>query len=416
MRILIANSTAYPHIGGVENSLRFMGRELCLAGHEVKIFCFQFSPEEPLRMEHEGIEILRHPCKAERWPHIQHLGRVAAAQRAIPAVLDEFQPDAIWCRAVTLGLGIRRGGYRGPLLQIFPTNAKMNCRGAFLQTQKLPILRRFMLLGLWPSAYFVSAHLERELSRQCDAVAFSENMRQQLLKSFPKDARSCHVIHPGVNSEVFSAVNGTRYFEQIKREYGLRIDESIVLYVGRLSCAKHIPMLMDAVAALKTQSKLVLVGSGPEEARLKNYARRIGLTGRIVFAGTHHEMLPGFYAMSRVCVLPTTTESFGQVYLESLASGTPAVGFASDGRRVLTATNEIIQNGKTGGVVKDVSARALAEKIDSIISLDDEDYAAMSRRAAEDARARFSWKQFVADALALSFGFSEMTRRTACQS
>lgn len=402
MKILLANSTAYPTIGGVENSLRFIGRELLRARHEAKLFYLQTSPDEPLRIVREGIDIIRIPYTPKRWPHTRLLGIVRTVQLAIPAILEEFQPDAVWSRSVPVGLGIRRGGYQGPLLQIFCTNTKMNCRGQYLQTHGLPIKRRLILLGLWPFNYLVSSRLEQELARQCKAIAFSKNMRHQLLRAFPKDARSCHVIPPGVDAQVFSPENGNRYFEKIERDYGLSRSEPIVLYVGRLSNAKHIPMLMDAVCSLKTRVKLILVGSGTEEARLKNYAVRIGLADRLVFAGTHQEMLPGFYAISRVCVLPTTTESFGQVYIESLASGTPAVGFAGDGRRVLTATDEIIQDGKTGGVVKKVNAQALAKKIDSILSLDDNGYAAMSQKAREDIHTRFSWSRFVTEALMLS--------------
>jgi glycosyltransferase involved in cell wall biosynthesis len=163
-------------------------------------------------------------------------------------------------------------------------------------------------------------------------------------------------------------------------------------------------MLMDAVMALQYKAKLVIVGSGRDEDRLKEYARKIGLAGRVVFAGTHDEMLPGFYAMSRVCVLPTTIESFGQVYLESLASGTPVVGFGGDGRRVLTATGEIIRDGETGVVARDISADALASGIDSILDLDDDDYDRMSRLCREDVTDRFSWKNFVQCALELSRG------------
>jgi glycosyltransferase involved in cell wall biosynthesis len=402
MKILLANASAYPQIGGVENSLRFIARELLLAGHEVKIFCFQLSQTEPLRMVHEGVEIIRCPYTPSRWPHAQFLNHVATAQRAIPAVLAEFQPDAVWSRSAYVGLGIRRGGYRGPLLQIFPTNAKMNCRGLFIQTHGLPLLRRFMLLALWPSAYLVSAHLERELALQSTTVAFSDNMRKQLLQSFPKKARKCHLIYPGVDSDVFSSANGARYFDAIESQYGLRRDEPIILYVGRLSCAKHIPMLMDAVSLLKTKAKLVLVGCGPEEDRLKSYAQRIGLASQIVFAGSQHELLPGFYAISRVCVLPTTTESFGQVYLESFAAGTPAVGFAGDGRRVLTATSEIIRDGQNGGIAQKVNTQALSEKIGSILSLTDEAYTSMAQYAREDVRERFSWHMFVENGLKVS--------------
>ncbi len=395
MRILLANTTAYPYIGGVENSLRYIGRELVSQGHEVRIFCLQFLPAEPLRMDHEGITIVRHPCESSRWPHRQYRNRVEAAREGIPAVLGDFRPDAVWCRNASVGLGLRRGGYDGPLLQIFPTTARMNCRGSFLMTRGLPVRRRLMLLGLWPSAFIVSSRIERELLDLCTPVVFSENLRKQL-------GGRGRLIRPGVDSGIFSPENGERYFKTIEDDYGLSRSEPLVLYVGRLSSAKHIPMLMDAVLALGNKAKLVLAGSGRDKDRLESYARRIGMSDRAVFAGTHEEMLPGFYAMSRVCVLPTTIESFGQVYLESLASGTPAVGFGGDGRRVLTATSEIIQNGETGTVVRDVSAGALAEGIDSILSLDDDGYAKMSRHCREYAVDRFSWKRFVSEALGLS--------------
>lgn len=402
MKILLVNSTAYPHIGGVENSLRFISRELTRAGHEVKVFCFQHSSDEALRMSHEGVEIIRYPINPDRWPHKQLLNRVSVAKQAIPSILKEFKPDAIWSRSAPVGLGVRRAGYKGPLLQIFPTNAKMHCRGTFLQTHGLPLRRRLMLLGLWPIAYFVSAHLERDLLRHAEAVVFSENMRDQLLAAYPANTYQCHVIPPGVDQSFFSPQHGAQQFDKIELQFGLRRDEPIVLYVGRLSSAKNIPLLMDAVNLLEHRAKLVLVGSGPEHARLAGYAQRIGLTERLVFAGSHNELLPGFYAISKVCVLPTTTESFGQVYIESLASGTPAVGFAGDGCRVITATEEILQDGKTGAIARKVSALELSEKIESIISLNEEEYFDMSYRAVEDMRKRFTWSRFVKDALTVT--------------
>jgi glycosyltransferase involved in cell wall biosynthesis len=402
MKILLTNATAYPTVGGIENSLSYIGRELLHAGHEVKIFCFQFSPDEPLRMDHEGIEIIRYPCKAHRWPHMQLFRRITSIQLAIPDLFAEFQPDMIWSRSAPMALGVLRTGYQGCLFQIYSTNARMNCRGLFLQTHGLPLSRRLMLLGLWPSAYLVSYGIERRLARQCDGVVFSENMRRRLLEDFPVDARTCHVIPPGVDSEFFSPEKGAQQFDAVESRYGLSRGEPIVLYVGRLSSAKNIPLLMNALRVLKNGTKLVLVGSGPEESRLKDYAREIGVADRVVFAGMHRELLPGFYAISRVCVLPTIIESFGQVYLEALASGTPVIGFAGDGRRVLTATEEIIKDGETGYAIKKVDTRVLADAIDSILSLDSTAYAVMSQRARDDVRNRFSWRRFVTAMLALS--------------
>ncbi|MBL7647556.1 MAG: glycosyltransferase family 4 protein [Candidatus Hydrogenedentes bacterium] len=402
MRILLANTAAYPVIGGVENSLRFIGRELLQAGHEVRIFCLQMAPSEPLRMEYEGIVIVRQPYQPSRWPHARLRGTVAAAREGSRPIIDDFKPDAVWSRSAPMGQGIRDGGYRGPLLQIFPTNSRMNCRGQYLQTRGLPWKRRLLLMALWPLAYFPSARLERSLARQSTAVAFSENMRKQLVGGFPRGARKCHVVAPGVDSELYSPEHGARYYPRLARDFQLFPGDPTVLYVGRLSISKHIPMLVDAMTLLKVPARLVLVGAGPDEANLRAYAERKGLSSRVLFAGSQGEMLPGFYAISRVSVLPTTTESFGQVYLESLACGTPAVGFAGDGDRVLTATSEILRDGETGGVATRVSAAALAEKIDAILALDDVTYETMSVRARAVARADYSWRSFVDRALAIS--------------
>jgi len=403
MRVLLANLTAYPSAtGGVENSLLYLGRELTAMGHQVKIYCLEADPDIPERIEHQGLEILRTFYRPARWPHrqISHVVKVVA--QGIRPLLQAFQPEAIWSRSTQVGLGIREGGYRGPLVQIFPTCARMNAQGLFLRTQGLPLRRRLMLLGLWPIGHFSFTHLERRLARQCEAVAFSQNLCRQLLAGFPKDARRCRVIAPGVDAETFSPQSGARYFAEIGREYGLRPEEPFVLYVGRLANAKRLPMLLDAVATLHRPVKLVLVGSGPERERLTDYARKIGVVDRLVFTGVQRELLPGFYAMARVTVLPTTIESFGQVYLESLASGTPAVGFAGDGRRVLTATTEILRDGETGGIATQISAAALGEKIEAILSLDEKEYAAMSDRARQDMLARFSWRRFVEEVLTLS--------------
>ncbi len=401
MKILLANMTAYPTIGGVENSLRYIGRELLKLCHEVKIFCLRSKPDEPARAEHEGMEIIRAPYEPLKWPHQRLRRAVEASSEAIPGVLREFPADAVWSRSMVVGAGIRRAGFSGPLLQIFSTNARMHSHGIYLATRGLPWKRRLMLLGLWPSEYFTASRFERELAPRCTAVAFSENMRTQLLADFPPEARTCHVIPPGVDPDIFSPEAGASHFETLEKDYGIRAGDPIVLYVGRLSTAKHIPMLMDAMALLETPARLVLVGGGRDESRLRAYGERLGLGERILFAGSHHERLPAFYAASRVCVLPTTTESFGQTYLESLACGTPAVGFGRAESWVRTATDEIIRDGETGVVVQRIDKAALAAGIDRVLKLDEDAYATMSRAAHDDMRARFSWPRFVASAVEL---------------
>ena len=402
MKLLLANSTAYPTIGGVENSLLFIAKELMRQGHTVRIMAFRFKQNDPTYIEHDGIPIYRYDRTCERWPHRQFSSISKAAQIAFKDLIRIYTPDAVWSRSAPVGLGIRQAGYKGPLLQIFPTNAKMNCRGLFFHTQGLPLKRRLLFLGLWPLAYTANKNVENSLATQCTAVAFSENMRQQLIKDFPPSVTECHVIFPGVDHTRFSPESGTHYIKTIEKQYGLDRREPYVLYVGRLSTAKNIPLLIRAICKLKDRVKLLLVGSGPEEARLKTFAGKNGVADRVVFVGTQDQMLPGFYAISHVTVLPTIIESFGQVYLESLACGTPAVGFGGDGHRVMTATQEIIRDGFTGSVVAPTTGEALAAGIASILDQNEGDYSTMSRQCREHVVKRFTWRQFVERALALS--------------
>lgn len=399
MRILLVNGGAYPHIGGVENSLRFIGRELLLTGHEVKIFCFQFAPSEPLCIEHDGIEIVRCPYTPSRWPHTRIRYEVDLVRREIQPLLRDFRPDAIWSRSASLGLGVSMSGYQGLLSQIFCTTARMDCQGSYLRTSGMPLTRRLMLLGLWPLHYQEAYRIERKLLNKCQPVVFSEVMRRQLHDLYGNRAAKTRVIAPGVDTDIFCPKVAADSGARIEAEYGISSKDRYVLYVGRLSIAKNLPLLIDAVAKLRQSAKLILVGSGSDEGRLRAYVERRGLSSRIRFVGSQDKLLPGFYGLARVCVLPTTIESFGQVYLESMACGTPVVGLGGNGNRFTTATDEIVRDSETGRVISEASPTALAQAIDSILEFSPSEYDTMSKKGVEDVANRFSWRRFVDEML-----------------
>ena len=75
------------------------------------------------------------------------------------------------------------------------------------------------------------------------------------------------------------------------------------------------------------------------------------------------------------------------------------VGFASKGRRILTATAEIIRHGVTGAVVGDTSPKALAAAIDEIVTATPVEYDKMSKACRSDVLDRFSWRSFVEETL-----------------
>ncbi|MDF9408874.1 MAG: GDP-mannose-dependent alpha-mannosyltransferase [Pelotomaculum sp. PtaB.Bin013] len=107
-------------------------------------------------------------------------------------------------------------------------------------------------------------------------------------------------------------------------------NKTILLYVGRLAKEKDLDMLMEAVRVLNNSFQdicLVVTGDGPLTKTLKRNAPE-----NVIFTGyLNGEELAEAYASSDIFVFPSTTETYGNVILEAMASGLPVVAPYSGG-------------------------------------------------------------------------------------
>jgi glycosyltransferase involved in cell wall biosynthesis len=132
----------------------------------------------------------------------------------------------------------------------------------------------------------------------------------------------------GVDGEVFHP----RFRDHaLRSRMGLRPDDILLLYVGRLAVEKNLAALLEAFARLRLltpepvrqQLRLSLVGDGPLLASLKAATP----PGVILAGELRGTALSRWYASGDVFVFPSITETFGNVVLEAQASGLPVVGF-----------------------------------------------------------------------------------------
>lgn len=158
--------------------------------------------------------------------------------------------------------------------------------------------------------------------------------------------------------------------------------EHTILSAGRLVWEKGHQDVLRAIAALRRgwagpardDVRLLVVGSGPEEAKLKRHAVELGVADVVEFRATvPYEEMPGQYAQSSALVLaslPTKgwEEQFGMVLIEALAAGTPVVACASGAiPEVLDGAGTLVEPGDWLGLAQALAdgplARAPAERI-----------------------------------------------------
>lgn len=155
-----------------------------------------------------------------------------------------------------------------------------------------------------------------------------------------------------------------------------------VLAVGRLSTYKGFDVLLDALA-IATGARLVLIGQGEEAARLQAQATRLGIAGRVHFAGAVDDAaLAAAYAAADFVVLPSLDrgEAFGVVLLEAMRAGRAVIASDVSGSGIAG-----VVGGEAGVMVPPGDAAALAAAITALAG-------DAARRAALGAAGRARWQ------------------------
>ena len=147
-------------------------------------------------------------------------------------------------------------------------------------------------------------------------------------KYIPKHQKQAHIINNGINTEQFMFDRERR--KEIRERMNISDSEFVLGNVGRLSYEKnqgYLINIFEKLLQVKPDSKLVLVGDGPDREALAKSAESKGLSEKIIFVGNTTDVAGYLMAMD-VFVFPSVHEAFGFAAVEAQASGLPVV--ASD--------------------------------------------------------------------------------------
>jgi phosphatidylinositol alpha 1,6-mannosyltransferase len=303
LRVLVVSESFLPQVNGVTNSVRRVLEHLDVEGHEAALV----APTGPA--EYAGFPVLR--VRGASLPFYRDFRLGLETRRRLRAIMERFGPDVVHVASpATLGYqAIRVAGELGiPTVAIYQTDL---VGFAERYTQRIPLLQR-------AGCAAAAAAVTRRIHERVDRTLVPSTASLAQLDGLGIDRTA---LWPrGVDLEAF---------RPDRIDYGLRArlapnGETIVGYVGRLAPEKELELL--AHLAEDERYALVVVGSGPEEERLRALLPRARFLGLL-----EGERLGAAYASLDVFVHTGRHETFCQSAQEALASGVPVLAPRSGG-------------------------------------------------------------------------------------
>ena len=155
-------------------------------------------------------------------------------------------------------------------------------------------------------------------------IAVSREVKREIVTTCRVPEERIAVIYNGVDSERFHPRNRERARDRIKRQWGIPLEDPVVLFVGSGFQRKGLDRLLRAWDSPRLGGiYLLVVGEDAQKGHYVSWAERHAKK-RILFAGRQDE-IENYFGAADLLALPALQEAFGNVVLEALASGLPVL-------------------------------------------------------------------------------------------
>jgi glycosyltransferase involved in cell wall biosynthesis len=218
------------------------------------------------------------------------------------------------------------------------------------------------------------------LSYLFDVVITVSDQTQKKLRKFHPRSKRMVTVHNTLDTKRYQVENTGR----IRDSFKVSKETPLIAKIGRLSPEKRQVLLISAVKQLVDEGydfKLLLIGIGPDEARLRQLTDKLGLKDVIKFAGFIQKMQPVYSELDLV-VQTSSTEGMPNVVLESMLMRVPVI--ATD----VGGTAEIIDSPDVGTLIEPDNQQQLVDELRSFLD-DPQTYRNKVDKAEQRIRAEF---------------------------
>ncbi|MCA1693428.1 MAG: glycosyltransferase family 4 protein [Actinobacteria bacterium] len=367
MRVLQVSDTFPPAMGGLERYVATLSRRLAAEAVEVVVATLDYPGAEPAEMT-DGYRVVRLPGLTRRLrrfasdpghffhPTVPDPTLVWRLQRLV----DRFQPDVIhahgWILESCVALRRPRGTalvatlheYGAVCVKKTYTQTATGCPTGPQLVRCIACARS--TYGLPKSALLSTGlRLVRPLHRRVDRwIAISAAVAEANRVALLADVDRIDVVPTFVQDEVGQLARTPLTLDVP--------DQPFLLFVGAMGPHKGLDVLLDARERMRVPAPLVVLGMPRADAP------DLDRPGVVVHEDVPHPQVMASWAAATVGVVPSVwPEPFGQVAVECLAAGTPAVVSATGG------LGEIVRDGVEGLLVPPADADALARALDRVL-------------------------------------------------
>ena len=327
LRIAVVTETYPPEINGVAVTIRNMLTGLVERGHQIHLI-------RPRQSRHE--QVVDNPYFKEFLqlgfgiPGYDGLKIGLPAKRALLRLWSAQRPDIV--HLVTEG-PLGWSALAAAIKLDIPCSSDFHTHfDSYMQHYGVGWLNR-------P----VAAYLRRFHNKTGSTLVPTSTLRESLLRRGYLDVRE---VPRGVDTSLF---HPERRSPALRGRWGVGALQPVVLSVGRIAPEKNLPLVLKVFSEMKKtrpDARLVMVGDGPIKARLR--ARNPD----VIFTGALRGVdLAAHYACADVFLFPSTTETYGNVTLEAMASGLSVIAYD------YAAATHHIESGRNGLLVPFDDAR-----------------------------------------------------------
>ncbi len=308
----------------------------------------------------DGLKFYRSDDFTGLWtlPVINQWSVVKAIQNRLNEIIPEIKPDIIHAHSPALnGLAAVKAGNKYNIPVVYEIRAFWEDAAVDHGTSKE-----------WGLRYRMTRALETYVIKKAQAVTtICEGLRQDIVQRGVEENKVT-VIPNAVDLDKFS--HNTEKDQTLADSLNLS-DDLILGFIGSFYAYEGLPLLIEAMPDILKENKkikLLLVGGGPDEAKMKAKIKQLGIEDQVIFTGrVPHEQVQSYYNLVDIFVYPRYPMRLTDLVtplkpLEAMAQNRLVVASDVGGHK------ELIKDGINGKLFQAGNAQSLAQSVITLIN------------------------------------------------